>query len=78
MSVDPEDSEAQEGDDGMITMFQLDKEDVRTLIAHAYECSKEQVEISIDTKTVGYGQMEHEEAELCVIVRKEGLIPTWD
>ena len=37
----------------MITMFQLDKEDVRTLIAHAYECSKEQVEISIDTAADG-------------------------
>jgi hypothetical protein len=62
----------------MITMFQLDKEDVRALIAQAYECSKDKVEISIDKKTVGYGQMEHEEAELCVIVRKEGLIPILD
>jgi hypothetical protein len=62
----------------MITIFQLNKEDVRALIAQAYECSREQVEISIDTKTVGYGQMEHEEAELCVIVRKDGLAPVWE
>lgn len=52
----------------MMTMTHLDIDDIRSIIAHSFNVSKEKVMIDCYMDTVGYGMNEHKEPTVRAVV----------
>ena len=54
----------------MTTMTHLDKNDIRSIIAHHFGVKSEDVIIDCYIDTVGYGMAEHEEPSVRAVITK--------
>ena len=54
----------------MTVEFHLDKEDIRRLVAKEYGVLQNQVDVICFENTVGYGEGEHEEPDVEIVVKK--------
>ena len=58
----------------MMIMTHLDIDDIRSIIAHSFDVSKEKVMIDCYMETIGYGMNEHKEPMVRAVVTSEYLM----